>query len=581
MNGVSVVGIMLLITLIVGLFSPFTAFSLSQENLPKITSFQCNVVDVPGIKKSKRLELECIATGKPEPDIEFQLNGANLINGSRVTQISKNKIIIDDVTYQNDDGKYKCVAINDYGRVFTENEVKVKTIGKFDPLYQEKDRPIELKVKLGLPKEVFCPPHSYAYPKQYLWSFGTRIQPIKSEGNKILMRSGSGLFFSVVTEKDIQDVNKNGLRCILKMGEVTALSVAHNFVLDGNVTNESMPTFHVKLPSQTFALQGQEVTLLCVATGNPQPEIKWFRNGALINGNDSKYVVFPYQSGKLTIKSLDSFVEGQYKCLASNKVGQVESIGDVLIAIPVSFNKSLIPTVVVNGGNVSMECSATGTEPIVYEWYRNGSLLTSYASGNYSMVINGGKLEISSVQFADAGSYQCFVSNKYGQQTSATILTVKASNVVDPGSRHISSNNNVFPLKYIIIIACATASLIILMFGTILVCRYKKKYKNHKRAIYVPSTRRSKKNSIDLPSPPKSFTEYSDDEFSSDSEKPVDFIDSTTVPRQNYNRRIENTVQPNKDLHIYCDITNIQTENPQSNSLTTNQWRNSTPSAIL
>ena len=97
-------------------------------NIPKIISFQYNFADVIGPKKSRRLELECYVTGNPEPDIEFQLNGGSIMNGSRTTKISKNKITIDDVTYQNDDGKYRCVAINEHGRIFKEEDIKIKSM---------------------------------------------------------------------------------------------------------------------------------------------------------------------------------------------------------------------------------------------------------------------------------------------------------------------------------------------------------------------------------------------------------------------------------------------------------------------
>ena len=49
------------------------------------------------------------------------------------------------------------------------------------------------------------------------------------------MSGGSGLFYSILNENDVQEVNKVGLHCILVMGEEFVTSVAHKFVVEGSM----------------------------------------------------------------------------------------------------------------------------------------------------------------------------------------------------------------------------------------------------------------------------------------------------------------------------------------------------------
>ena len=68
---------------------------------------------------------------------------------------------------------------------------------------------------------------------------------------------------------------------------------------------------------------GQNVSLICSASGSPTPAITWFRNGMLIDGE-----IFP----SLNFPSLSPEDRGFYFCMANNTVGSIRS-DTVLVSI--------------------------------------------------------------------------------------------------------------------------------------------------------------------------------------------------------------------------------------------------------
>jgi hypothetical protein len=71
------------------------------------------------------------------------------------------------------------------------------------------------------------------------------------------------------------------------------------------------------------------------------------------------------------------------------------------------------------GGTAAFAVTATGSTPLSYQWYKDGSAVPGATSGTYS---------ISNVQTSNGGNYWVVVSNPYGNATSATVsLTVTAA----------------------------------------------------------------------------------------------------------------------------------------------------------
>ncbi len=63
------------------------------------------------------------------------------------------------------------------------------------------------------------------------------------------------------------------------------------------------------------------MTLSCNATGNPEPTISWTRNGSPINTIDNSRISFSAFKKRLTIRNMSRTDSGEYRCVATNSLG--------------------------------------------------------------------------------------------------------------------------------------------------------------------------------------------------------------------------------------------------------------------
>ncbi|XP_037641792.1 uncharacterized protein si:dkeyp-97a10.3 isoform X2 [Sebastes umbrosus] len=80
----------------------------------------------------------------------------------------------------------------------------------------------------------------------------------------------------------------------------------------------------------------------------------------------------------------------------------------------------IVPTVAVEGRNVSLRCTWTAGTEITVQWGKGGVAVTPDAR----ITISGGSLDINPARRGDAGEYTCTVSNPVSAQTAARSLTV-------------------------------------------------------------------------------------------------------------------------------------------------------------
>ena len=75
--------------------------------------------------------------------------------------------------------------------------------------------------------------------------------------------------------------------------------------------------------------QGENVTFICQAVGEPVPDISWYFNDVMINvsDNNSKYMIVSRSlnitttENTLTVYNVTSSDEGMYSCNATNTAG--------------------------------------------------------------------------------------------------------------------------------------------------------------------------------------------------------------------------------------------------------------------
>ena len=162
---------------------------------------------------------------------------------------------------------------------------------------------------------------------------------------------------------------------------------------------QSAPPAITGQPASTTANAGQSVTLSLTATGSPTPTIQWFKDGQAVTGATNTSLtftsVFGGDAGSYTATVSNVYNGSTYNLTTAPAVLTV-------ITTPPTITTQPVSRTVVAGGNVSFSVAATGSEPMLHRWYRDGVEISGATSSSLS--ING-------VQPSDASSYRVNVTN--------------------------------------------------------------------------------------------------------------------------------------------------------------------------
>ena len=156
-------------------------------------------------------------------------------------------------------------------------------------------------------------------------------------------------------------------------------------------------------PSSVIVEEGQNVTLVCKATGQPTPTVTWRKAFSQLPKKKNTVV-----DGNLTILNITKPDGGAYACVAKNFLGEDSAVAQIMVIDKLQF--TLVPPIKVfasDSSNVMLNCGAKGSSEIV--WKREGQSLPR----NHVLYSNG-TLLLQSVSSSDAGAYTC--KAKYSQR---------------------------------------------------------------------------------------------------------------------------------------------------------------------
>ena len=236
-------------------------------------------------------------------------------------------------------------------------------------------------------------------PLSYQWQFGGA--PI------------GGATAATLTLASVQTTNA-GSYTVVVSNAVTAVTSA---VATLNVL---LPPVITLQPTGATSLVGGTVNFAATANGSLPLNYQWQLNGANV-ANSTR--ISGANSNSLTISNVQSGDAGNYVLTVSNGAGSTNSTPAMLtVNGPPVINAQPANQGVFVGANVNFSVSATGTQPLVYQWLRNGAPLSDggNVSGSATSV-----LSLTNVQLADSSSFQVVITNVAGSSNSVVVsLTV-------------------------------------------------------------------------------------------------------------------------------------------------------------
>ncbi|CAL4234899.1 unnamed protein product, partial [Meganyctiphanes norvegica] len=155
---------------------------------------------------------------------------------------------------------------------------------------------------------------------------------------------------------------------------------------------------------------GDDLKLPCEASGYPQPDIVWKKDGLLIEPTKQLRPV----SGSLLLKEVTPDFAATYTCSVSNRAGTAQKHFHLSVLYAPIVNKDEIPPpdmAVVEGGRLSLPCPAHAEPHPERLWTKDGYTLQE---GNGLAITHTGTVEVGTATPKHSGFYRCTLSNALG-----------------------------------------------------------------------------------------------------------------------------------------------------------------------
>ncbi|XP_060762516.1 receptor-type tyrosine-protein phosphatase F isoform X1 [Neoarius graeffei] len=165
-------------------------------------------------------------------------------------------------------------------------------------------------------------------------------------------------------------------------------------------------------------------TMLCAASGNPDPDISWFKDFLPVDINSSSGRIKQLRSGALQIENSEESDQGKYECVATNSAGTRYSAPANLYVrvrrVPPRFSIPPSDQEVMPGGSTNLTCVAVGAPMPYVKWMTEDTELTK----EDEIPIGRNVLELTNIR--KSANYTCVAMSSLGMIEATAQVTVKA-----------------------------------------------------------------------------------------------------------------------------------------------------------
>ncbi|KAI4532275.1 hypothetical protein MG293_017540 [Ovis ammon polii] len=226
------------------------------------------------------------------------------------------------------------------------------------------------------------------------------------------------------------------------------------------LTVHVFPSF-TKMPHDIAIRTGTTARLECAATGHPNPQIAWQKDGGtdFPAARERRMHVMPDDDVFfITDVKIDDM--GVYSCTAQNSAGSVSANATLTVLETPSLAVPLEDRVVSVGETVALQCKAAGSPPPRITWLKGDRPLSlterhHFTPGNQLLVVQNVVLE-------DAGRYTCEMSNALGTERAHSQLSVLPT----PGCRKDGTTVGIFTIAVVCSIVLTSLVWVCIIYQT-------------------------------------------------------------------------------------------------------------------
>ncbi|KAF7689429.1 matrix-remodeling-associated protein 5 [Silurus meridionalis] len=373
------------------------------------------------------LKVDCVASGLPNPKIQWALPDGTMVNsirksGSSNGGPSSRYVVFDNGTlFFNDvgvheEGDYTCYAENQIGK--DEMKVYVKVVADV-PVIRNKTFEV-IRVMYGDSASLKCA--AKGDPNPYILWFSPTNKAIPSASDKYLIHNDGTLVIHKV-----QRFDGGNYTCLARNSAGQDRKVARLEIL---VSPPAINGLRGSINSlKVSAMKNQRKLIHCEASGTPVPHVLWvFPKNIILPAPYYGSRMTVHRNGTLDIHSLKVTDTAKLTCIARNEGGEARLMVQLDVMdftekprLNSPKTESLSLTV---GRTMMLNCSVEGSPAPQLTWVLpSGSSIMSGSQFSKFFHSSDGTLVISNPAVSEAGTYRCLGRNAGGLVERTVVLT--------------------------------------------------------------------------------------------------------------------------------------------------------------
>ncbi|XP_059099411.1 protein sidekick-like isoform X3 [Tigriopus californicus] len=361
----------------------------------------------------------------PAPSVTWQAEDDSLLYGTKYATTEDNKFVILSVD-SSDEKRYRARATNtQLGQEESSTFMYLEVFGD--------------EVDVDVPPEIIIPPKDMTIVK------GTPVSSLQCIANAKplfeleliwlkdgvpIENSGVAFNFNDLWNRTLSLIQADFSHAGIYTCQVRMKTGGPKLTKDAKLEILENPTFAQRLPYETQGEFGKALTLPCDIQGQPQPEVKWLRNGVPLSETPNLRVS-EMSNNSIHINFMRLEDSGMFQCTGENQAGTITGYTwlKVKTSSPIMVNGPTNMTAI-DGKDATIPCEAEGAPTPNITWYLNDGQISF--SGRIQ-ILEDGSLLLAKVRSTDAGKYTCIRTNEAGSATGEAWVSVMVrTQIVQP-----------------------------------------------------------------------------------------------------------------------------------------------------